>query len=188
MVQTWPAARNPCTTQFSEDKQRLHRGRNQHVGDEQREVVDVVVIGLPRGHGIRGCRGFKADRKEDDLPVGILLGEFQRIERRVDDANVGAFGLGVEQALGRTRHAQHVAEGTEDHFRALRNRHGLVDQINRRHADRAAGSVDQSDVARQQVFETALDDGVSLAAADFHDGPGARYFLPDCWASCSAAF
>ena len=31
----------------------------------------------------------------------------------------------------------------------------------------------------QQVFEAALDDGVGLAAADFHDGPGARYFLPD---------
>ena len=42
-----------------------------------------------------------------------------------------------------------------------------------------AGAVDERDVSRQQIFEAALDDGVSLAAADLHDRPGAGYFLPD---------
>src|ERR1035437_73540 len=87
-------------------KQRLHRGRNEHVRNQKREVVEVVMIGLPRGHGVGGSRGFEADGKENDLAVRMCLGKFQGVERRIDDANVGAFGLGVEQALRGAGHTQ----------------------------------------------------------------------------------
>src|SRR5260370_21035985 len=49
-------------------------------------------------------------------------------------------------------------------------------------------AVDQRDLMGQQVFQAALDDGVGLAAADFHDRPRASYFLRIACASCSAAF
>ena len=110
---------------------------------------------------------------------GLRLGEVQRVERRVDDAHVAALGFGVEQALRRAGHAQHVAERAEDHFRAARDGDGFVDQLNGGYADGAAGTVHQLDFARQQVFQAALDDGVGLAAADFHDRPRAGDFLPD---------
>ena len=173
MVQTWPAARNPCTTQFDDESSASIAGGTSTCETSKRKILDVVVIGLPRGHGIGWGRGFKSHGKEHNLPLRIRAGKFQRIERRIHDAHIGAFGLGVEQALRRSGHAQHVAERTENHFRAVRNGHRFVDQFNRRHAHRATRPVDQRNVAGQQVFEAALDDGVSLPAADFHDRPGA---------------
>ena len=49
---------------------------------------------------------------------------------------------------------------------------GLVNQFERRDADGAAGAVDERDLAGQQFVEAELDDGVGLAAADFHERPG----------------
>ena len=95
MVQTWPAARNPWTTQLSDDSRPPLR-RHEHVRNQQREIFDAIVIGLPRGHGVGGRRGFKTDCKEYDLAFGIRLREFQRVERRVDNADVGAFGFGIK--------------------------------------------------------------------------------------------
>ena len=48
---------------------------------------------------------------------------------------------------------------------------GLVNQLDRRHTDRAAGAVYERDPARQQFINAEFDDGVSLAAADFHHRP-----------------
>jgi hypothetical protein len=78
--------------------------------NQQREIFDAIVIGLPRGHGVGGRGGFETDGKEYNLALGIRLRQFQRVERRIDNAHVGAFGLGIEQTLRRTGHAQHVAE------------------------------------------------------------------------------
>ena len=50
----------------------------------------------------------------------------------------------------------------------------LVDIVDRRDADRAAGAVDQRDVRRQQLVDAVADDGVGLAAADLHQRPGPR--------------
>ena len=44
---------------------------------------------------------------------------------------------------------------------------GLVDQFKRRDADRAAGAVHQLDLLRQQLIQSALDDGVGLARRRF---------------------
>src|SRR5271166_759822 len=52
-------------------QQRFHGGRNQHVRNQQREVVDVVVIGLPRGHRIGRRSGLETYGKEYDLPLRI---------------------------------------------------------------------------------------------------------------------
>jgi hypothetical protein len=149
------------------------------VRDEKGEIFDAVVIGLPRRHGVRRGRGFKTYGKEDDLAVGIRFGKFERVEWRINNSDVGAFGLHVEQALRGSRDAQHVAERAEDCLRSLRDRHGLIDQFDGRHANRAARAVDQRDLTGQQVFEPALDDGVGLPAADFHDGPGASHSFAD---------
>ncbi len=51
----------------------------------------------------------------------------------------------------------------------------LIDELERRDAHRAARAVHQRDLGRQQVLEAALEDGVGLAAADLHDGPGPRH-------------
>ena len=160
-------------------EQRFHRGRNEDVRNQQREISDAVVIGLPRGHGVGGCSGFEADSKEDDLLLGIGPGQFQRVQRRINDADVGAFRLRIEQALRRSGHAQHVSEGAEDNVGSHRDGDGFVDQLNRRDADRTTGAVYERDFAGQQVFEGALDDGVGLAAADFHDRPRASDFVVD---------
>ena len=69
---------------------------------------------LERQRG-RGRGRLEPDREEHDLAVGVLLGDPQRVERRVDHPDVGAGGLGVEQAAVRSRDAHHVAEAGEDH-------------------------------------------------------------------------
>ena len=45
----------------------------------------------------------------------------------------------------------------------------IVDAAHGKHAHRAAGTVDQFDVGRQQILQAEAVDGVGVAAADFHD-------------------
>ena len=95
---------------------RLHRRRDQHVRDQQREVAHAPAARLDGGQRVSGRGGLEADREEDDLAIGVALGERQRVERRVDDAHVAAARLDREQIPVSARDAQHVAEGTEDHL------------------------------------------------------------------------
>ena len=53
------------------------------------------------------------------------------------------------------------------------DRERLVDQLERRDADRAARAVHQLDLRRQQLVDAELDDGVRLPAADLHERPRA---------------
>jgi hypothetical protein len=94
--------------------------------------------------------------------------------RRVHHAHVAALGLDGEQVLLRSRHAQHVPERAEHDSFAPRQRDGFVDQVDRRDADRAPRSVDQGEVRGQELIDAVAEDGVGLAAADFHDGPWPR--------------
>src|SRR5208337_4579193 len=55
----------------------------------------------------------------------------------------------------------------------------LVDQLERRNADRAAGAVNHLDARREHLVDAVPDDGVGLAAADLHDLPRARRDLGD---------
>src|SRR6185437_10972486 len=66
-------------------------------------------------------------------------------------------------------HAHHVAESREDYALVLRNGKPVVDPSHGKHAYRAAGAVNQLYIRRQQVFKAEAVDGVSVAAAHFHE-------------------
>src|SRR5208337_1794110 len=67
-----------------------------------------------------------------------------------------------------------ISERTKDDVRARSDLNRLVNQLNGRDADRATRTVDQSDFVGQQLVDSEFDDGVRLAAADLHQGPGPR--------------
>ena len=122
---------------------------------------------------------IEPDRKEDDVAVRGGAGQGDRVQRRVDDAHVGAAGLGGQQVDAVARHAQHVAERAEDGALRERQVHRLVDQVGAGDADRAAGAVDERDDGGQELVQAELHDGVGLAAADLHDRPGAGRLAGD---------
>ena len=128
---------------------------------------------------LAGAVVSKPDREEDDPAVRVLPGEAQRVEGRVDDAHVAAARLHLEQVVVRARHAQHVAEGAEDHVRPGGDGDRAVDHLERRDADRAAGAVHEAHRRRQQLVHAELQDGVGLAAADLHERPGPGDRLAD---------
>ena len=71
-------------------------------------AVDGAVVSKPIG-------------EEDDLAVRVLARDPQRVERRVDHADVRAVGLRVEQRAVAAGHAHHVAEAGEDHAGLVRD-------------------------------------------------------------------
>ena len=150
-------------------EQRAQRRHDRHVAAHAAEVGDALGLrALERQRG-RGRGRLEADREEDDLAVGVLLGDPQRVERRVDHPHVGALRLGLEQRAVRARHAHHVAEAGEDHARLVGDRDAVVDAPHRDHADRAARAVHELDVRGQQVVDAVLVDRVRVAAADLHE-------------------
>ena len=148
--------------------------RDQRVRHQNRNVVDAFEPRAMHQHGVRRGGGLEADGEEDDLALGMGARDLEAVERRIDDAYVGALRLEGEQVAGRTGHAQHVAEGAEDHIRTGGDGVRLVDGLERGDADRAAGAVHQLDAFRQHAVKAVADDGVRLAAADLHDHPRAR--------------
>src|SRR6478672_393409 len=153
---------------------RLDRRRDADVADEQAEVLQAQLPGLVDRHRVRRRRRLEADAEEDDLPVGVLPCELQRVERGVHDPDVAAGALDAEEVLLAAGDPQHVAEGAEDHLWTRRDLERLVDHLERGDADRAAGAVDQLDAVGQQLVEAVPDDRVRLAAADLHHRPGLR--------------
>ena len=59
----------------------LQRRRHQHVGDQQRNIVQLFLARAPRQHGIGRSGGLKADGKEDDLLRWICPRDFQTVQR-----------------------------------------------------------------------------------------------------------
>ena len=100
-------------------QQSLHCGWHQHVRDPDGKVLHAVVIRLPHGHGVGWRSGFETHGEEHNLLVRIRFGQLERIERRVNDADVRALSLRVEQAHRRPGNAQHVSEGAEDRVRTF---------------------------------------------------------------------
>ena len=119
-------------------------------------AVEGAVVSKPMAKNIT-CRS------------GIGARQFQRIGRRVDDPDVGAASLVFERAAVRAGHAHHVAERGEDDVWPLRHGQAVVDAAHGQHADRAAGTVDQFDVGRQQILQAEAVDGVGVAAAHLHE-------------------
>ena len=109
-----------------------------------REILQPFLRRLINGHRRRGRGGFKTDAEENDFPRRILLGDFHRVERRINDAHVAAAGLDRKQIRRAARHAQHVAERSENHVGPRGDFQRLVNQFERRDANRAARAVDQA--------------------------------------------
>ncbi len=160
--------------------QHRFQGRgHQDVGDQDGVVLQPPSPGLEDRHGVGRCRGLEAHREEHHLPAGVLLGDLQAVQGRVDDPHVPTPALHAEEVRGRARDPQHVAEGAEDHLRTLGDGHGLVDELDGRDADRAAGTMDEVDLRGQQLIEAEADDAVGLAPADLHEAPGAGHLAAD---------
>jgi hypothetical protein len=85
----------PVEAQVGRVEQRAQRRDDRHVRADAREVRDCLCLGaLERERG-GGRRGLEPDRVEDDLALRVLARDPQRVERRVDHADVGALGFGV---------------------------------------------------------------------------------------------
>ena len=125
-----------------------NRRRHQHVRHEHREIVQSQALRLHHRHDVGRRGGLKTDREEHDLPVRMLLGHRDGVQRRVDDPHVAAGRLDRQQILLRAGHAQHVAVRTEDHLLARGDGDRLVDHLDRRDAHGTAGPVDQRDLVR----------------------------------------
>ena len=78
-----------------------------------REVLEPACVGL-QDSGNGGRCGLKADAHKDDRTFGILLGNVERVERRVDDADIAPRRLLRGKRGGRSGHAHHVAKGGDD--------------------------------------------------------------------------
>ena len=145
-----------------------------------------TAIALP------GAVVSKPMAKKTTFLSGLARAIFKRIDRRIDDAHIGAARFEHEQVDLRTRHAQHIAEGAENDVGPLRDGVRLVDHLQRGDANRAAGAMHELHFVRQQMIDAIFDDGVGLAAADLHQHPGsgddARISLTSFPASASSRY
>ena len=149
-------------------QQRPQRRHDQHVVAHAGEVPDALGLGALQRQRGRGGGGLEADREEHHLAVGVLAGDPQRVERRVDHPHVGALGLRLEQRPLGAGDAHHVAEAREDDARLAGDRDAVVNAPHRDDAHRAARPVHQLHVGRQQVVDPVLVDGVRVPAAHLH--------------------
>src|ERR1019366_5865529 len=76
-----------------------------------------------------------------------------------------------QQIRLRSRDPQHVAVAGEDDIGPSSNCARLVDEFEWRDTHRATGAMNHPQTGRQQVVDTLPNDGVSLAAAYFHQAP-----------------
>ena len=167
------ASRQECLNPaIRRGQQGFHGRRHPHMADQQREIPQPGLPGLKDGHGGSRRGGLETDGEEHHLPVGILAGNLQGIQRRIQRPHLAAGGPCGQQVAPGAGHAQHVAEGAQDGARGQGDSDGLVDGFQRRDADRAAGPVNQLDAGGQQPVDAVLEDGMRLPAADLHDGPG----------------
>ena len=78
------------------------------------------------------------------------------------------FALTLRRSALRAGNSHHVAERGEDDPGLRGNRDRFVDHFQWGYTDGAAGAVNKRDLFRQKRFKPGFNDGVSLAAADFH--------------------
>ena len=148
---------------------RLDRGNDRNVITKQSEVLDAFFLRPQHGQSGAGHGCFKAQGKEDDLPVGVLLGNPQRVKRRVHHAHIGPISFCLQQAFFRAGHSHRIAERGENHAGHVGQSHAVVNASHRQNTNRAAGAMDQLDPVRQHCLDTVSEDGVRVASADFHD-------------------
>ena len=149
-------------------------GRHENVRNEQAEISQAEAFGLQNGHGMCGSGGLKTDGEENDFAVGESAREIHGVRRRVNDANVAAFGLDVEQIGFRAGYAEHVAIRNQRNFRAAGQMDGAVDNFERCNADGAARTVDEFNAIVEQLVDAIAHKGVRLAATNLHEDPWPR--------------
>ena len=81
----------------------LHRGRDEDVRDQHREVRQAQPPRLPGRQGRGGRGGLEADGEEDHLPRRVLPRDPHGIQRRVDDPHVAPLGPDAEQVASTSR-------------------------------------------------------------------------------------
>ena len=143
--------------------------------------AEVLHPELPRlQHGQRRGRSrcFKADSKKHDLPGRLLRCQLHGIDRGIDRPDIGSRRASQEQTAVSSRHAQHVAEAGENHIRALRKFHGVIDRLGGRHTHGAARPMHQFQHIFESLFQSMPQQTVCLAAADIHDDPPPRDAAP----------
>ena len=120
-VETWPGPTKPSIAVSGESRIARSAGPiRTWLQKTEKFRTPLLPRAQQRQRGRRRGR-LEADGEEDDLALGLAPRELERVERRVDDAHVGAARLRLEQrAAPPARHAEHVAEGREGHRRAAR--------------------------------------------------------------------
>src|ERR1019366_6628842 len=135
-------------------------------------VSKPTAKNTPRSPGsiLRG--GFETHGEEYYLAIGVLACDGDGIHGGVGDAHVAAFGFDAEEIAGGAGDAEHVAVGDEGHAGHGGDGDGPIDDVERGHADGAAGSVDEFELPREKLIDAVAHERVGLAAADFHQDPG----------------
>ena len=116
-----------------------------------------------------GSRGFEAHAHEDDVAIGQLGCEFERVERGVDNSNVAPGGFLCGERRGAAGHAHHVAEGGYRDSLGAGERDGMVDIAVRGHADGAARARKQPQALGHNRAKSVAPDAHGMRAAYFHE-------------------
>jgi hypothetical protein len=100
-----------------------------------------------------------------------LARDLQRVERRIDHADVGpGAARGEHRAPPATRNTHHVAIGRQNHPVPLGQFERIVEPPHRQHADRAPRPMDEADIAGHQILHAIAEDRVGMPAAELHEG------------------
>ena len=149
--------------------QRRRRGL---VGAIDREVQKPARLGLQDGGGDGGRRSLKAHAHKNDRAIRVLLGNVERVERGVDDANVTPCRFLRSERGGRSGHAHHVAKGGDDGAVYVGERDRVVDVTVGGNADGAARAAQQLEPGRHNGAKAIAADAHGVCAADFHKVDG----------------
>ena len=147
----------------------LQRAGHVLVGAEHAEVLQARRGRTLDGHGHERRGGLESHAHEHDLAVGMLLGQAQRVERRVHDLHAAAGGLLLEQARRGAGHARHVAERGDGDARNAREGDDRVDILVRGHAHGAAGTRREARALGHEVADAVARDGHGVRAAHLHE-------------------
>ena len=116
--------------------------------------------------GGRHGGGFETCPEEHD-GLGRRTRDIDHLRHAVDDVHGRAFGTGVGQGAGRTRHAHHVAiRGNA--YALKRQSDRLVDLRHVGDAHRTAWSHDDVQIGRQRGAEAEASDRLLMTATDVH--------------------
>src|SRR3954451_9170411 len=132
---------------------------------EQGEIANAFLFRLPYRHRVCGSGGLKTDAEKNHFLVRVCFCNFQAVQRRIYDSDVGSARFNDEQIDIRSGNSQHVTERTENHTWPLCNAMLFIDHLERRHADRAAWPIYQFNFLRQELIDAIFNDAVRLTTA-----------------------